>query len=228
MTFELGIYLRMKQTGTITVLISFILIVACGGILPKGKPSPPLKRYALEYTAPAFKGLPRLDAAIRVERFSIARIFDSRAMLYRPEPHLYAEYHSFVWIANPADMITDFLVRDLQSSGLFTAVFPHGSPEQPRFLLEGGVSEFFENDERGARAVLSVNATLLDLASKNLGGKIVFQKSYSVSEPVKKTPGTFAAGMSAAAAGLNTELILDVHKAIQSRCPEPRVDTNKP
>jgi ABC-type uncharacterized transport system auxiliary subunit len=218
----------MKRANTIVVLIGFMLVVGCGSILPKGKPSPPLKRYALEYTAPAFKGLPRLDAAIRVERFSIARIFDSRAMLYRPEPHRYAEYHSFVWIANPADMITDFLVRDLQSSGLFTAVFSHGSPEQPRFLLEGGVSEFFENDEREPRAVLSVNATLLDLASKSLGGKIVFQKSYSVSKQVKKTPGAFATGMSAAAAELNAEIILDAYKAIQNRCSEYRVDTDKP
>ncbi len=204
-------------------LIILSILAGCSGWLPKGKPSPPLKRFTLEYPSPVFDGLPRSEATLRVERFSSASSIDNQSMLYRPAPYRFSVYNFQIWIADPADLVSDFLVRDLQGSGLFQAVFPPQCPEEARFRLEGALLEFFENDASGRGvAVISLNAILLDTDRGEIDRKVVFQTGYSFAELVEKNADSLAQGMSAAMGKLSSKLIADIYAAVQKRCSEFR------
>ncbi len=207
----------------IALFIVSLLLLGCGGWLPKGKPSPPLKRFTLEYPPPVFEGWPQSEAALRVERFASASSINSRNMLYRAAPYRMAVYNFQIWIAEPADLVFDFLLRDLQASGLFQAIFAPQWPEEARFRLEGALTEFYENDETGrGAAVISLNAILLDMEQTEIDRKVVFQADYSFSEPIEKNAESLAEGMSAAMGRLSSQLISDIYAAVQRRCPGSR------
>jgi hypothetical protein len=54
-----------------------------------GKPAVMVEQYALEYPPPAIKNLSPIDAVIRLDRFSVAQIFNHVKMVYRQKPTHY-------------------------------------------------------------------------------------------------------------------------------------------
>lgn len=199
----------MKKLAGILSLA--LLLSACIG----GKNSTPtVAQYTLEYSTCPVEGLSRLDHLIKVERFSVARNFNSPAMVYRPEPFRLAVYNYHRWRVNPGDMVTDCLIRDLRNAGIFRAVLSCEDAGDARFLLQGGVEEFLEMDDKdGWKAALGLNVTLLDMTRREVTKRIVFQKSYRMMEPIEEqTPRGLARGMSGAMAGLSKRLIKDIYR----------------
>lgn len=175
-------------------------------------------RFVLNYPPPApSRVIHPVNEAIRVERFSVAHMFDTTAMIYAPEKYHFEAYQYSRWRVGPGDMISDFLIRDLRSSSLFKAVFPFSSDEQTRYVLDGSVREFFETDENSrSDAVLVVDATLFDNKEKELTKRIVFQKTYQRASSVEeRTPEGFAKGMSSSAAAFSEELMKDIENVLR-------------
>ncbi len=197
------------------IFLCFLLVQGC---LPAGNAVRPIEFYMLEYEPPASKGA-QVDAAVKVERFSAGRLYDSAAMVYRPGSYKVASYNYHKWRASPGDMVSDYLVRDFQSSGLFRAVFSYRQPEAARFVVGGTVEEFAEIKENGAwEARLGLRVTLLDRSRADLTEQVVIQKVYRVSEAMRgESPEAFAAGMSAAMAQASAEIIADVNSATSRR-----------
>lgn len=184
-----------------------------------GKPAVTVDQYTLEYPPPALAGLAALEQGLLVERFSVAQDLNSQAMVYRPSQYQRQVYAQHRWRVNPADLCTDYLLRDLRASGLFKAVFSYQTPGAARFRLEGAVEEFLENDEPGGpRAVLSVNLTLLDLSFPDLPRRLVFQRTFQESAPMPRVGAAeLAQAMSQAFAQFSQRAITDVHQAIKGR-----------
>ena len=63
----------------------FLLSCAFGG----GKPAIMLEQYALEYPPPSLQDLNRIDEVLRVERFSVAQIFNNAKIVYREKSYNY-------------------------------------------------------------------------------------------------------------------------------------------
>ncbi len=201
-------------------LMASLALAGCSGILPQaGKPSPPVKRFALEYATPAAAEAAPLDAVVKVERFSAVGMLNGRAMLYRSGDYRFDLYNYYVWIDNPADMICDSITRDLRDSGLFRAAFSFRSPEQGRFRMEGALLRFFEDDEKGA-AVIELSITLFDVLSADTGRKIVFQKNYEVWQAGGRSADALAAALSAATREISGRIIQDVRAAAGKRLAE--------
>jgi cholesterol transport system auxiliary component len=178
-----------------------------------------VEQYTLEYPPPALAGSSPLEQGLSVERFSVAQDLNSQAMVYRPLDFQRQVYSYHRWRVNPADLCTDYLLRDLRASGLFKAVFSYQAPGAARFRLEGALQEFLEKDEAaGAQAVLSLNLTLLDLNFPDLPRRLVFQRTYEQSAPMPR-PGAaeLAQAMSQAFAQLSQKAIADVHQAMRGR-----------
>ena len=197
------------------VLLCFLLVPGC---FPAGTEVRPVEFYVLEYASPSPKGA-QVDAAVRVDRFSAGRLYGSAAMVYRPESYKVASYNYHKWRASPGDMVSDYLARDFQNSGLFRAVFSYHQPEAARFVVNGSVEEFAETRENGAwKARLGLRVTLLDRSRPALTEQVVVQKDYRVSEAMGgESPEAFAAGMSAAMAEASAEIIADVNSAVGRR-----------
>lgn len=184
-----------------------------------GKPSVMVEQYALEYPPPTTQSLSPTDEVIRLERFSVAQIFNHVKMVYRQKPYQYNDYAYHRWRANPGDMLGDNLLRDLRAAGIFKSVFSYRDMENASLLLKGGVGEFYESDEKdGRKAILSVHITLMDTTSRELTKQIIFQKGYRYEEPVtEKTVRGFVQAMSMAADKLSGQVITDIREAIRNR-----------
>jgi len=193
----------------------FLCFLLAQGCFPAGNTVRPIEFYVLAYTPPAPKGAP-VDTEVKVDRFSAVRLYDSGAMVYRPESYKVASYNYHKWRASPGDMVSDYLARDFQNSGLFRAVFSYHQPEAARFVVEGTVEEFAEERENSAwKARLGLRVTLLDRSRAALTEQVVIQKEYRVSEATRgESPEGFAAGMSAAMSKASAEIIADVNSAI--------------
>jgi ABC-type uncharacterized transport system auxiliary subunit len=194
------------------VLLSFLL----SGCIGRGKPSPMVETYAFEYPSPTFGNLSRQEQTIKVERFSVAKAYNTVSMVFRPEAFKLETYASSRWIVNPGDMASDYLLRDLRNSGLFRAAFSYREYEDARFVLEGGLEEFLEVDEGKERsAVLTLSVNLLDLSRTGTPSRLVFQKKYRSVEPILDAdPAGLARAMSNGMGKVSAQVIKDVYDAV--------------
>ncbi|MBI5522711.1 MAG: membrane integrity-associated transporter subunit PqiC [Desulfarculus sp.] len=207
-----------RRALALACLLALALSLA-GCLGGAGKPAVTVEQYTLEYPPPALGGLAALEQGLVVERFSVAQDLNGQAMVYRPSEYQRQVYAQHRWRVNPADLCTDYLLRDLRASGLFKAVFSYQSPGAARFRLEGAVQEFLESDEpAGPRAALSINLTLLDLSFPDLPRRLVFQRTYQESAPMPRVGAAeLAQAMSQAFAQFSQKAITDVHQAIKGR-----------
>lgn len=207
----------MKTLIKYLFMISLVLSLAACSF--GAKPAVMVEQYALEYPPPSVQSLSPTDAVIRLERFSVAQIFNHVKMVYRQKPTHYNDYAYHRWRANPGDMVGDNLLRDLRSAGIFKSVFSWRDAGNTPFLLKGGVGEFYESDEGdGRKAILSVHIILIDTTSRELIKQIIFQKNYRCEEPVtEKTVQGFAQAMSRAVERLSGQVITDIRETIKKK-----------
>lgn len=211
----------MRKYGGPFVKLKFIflLLMLASGCNLGAKPAYLVNQYTLEYPSPVLKEMAQINELIKVERFFVAQIFDSVAMVYKEGPNLRNIDVYNRWRIKPGDMVTDYLVRDLRNSGLFRAIFSYNDSKETRYLLEGQVDEFLEvNEKDGRKAVLSLNVTFLDLKKKEILDRVIFQRDYKLIEPVaEKTPEAFAQGMSKAMEKFSNQLISDIYQVLKNR-----------
>lgn len=210
---------RRWKSGWICFIVLIVFIVP--GCIKLARPAATIERHIFEYSPPALSDLSPLNRMVKVERFSVARAYNSLDIVYRPEPNTLDTYAGNRWIANPGDMVSDFLLRDLRSSKIFRAVFSYRDLEDARYVIEGSIEEILERDEAKSRsAVLTVNVTLLDLSRTGMENRVLFQKEYRISEPLKTpSPSGLAQAMSLAMARLSETVIRDIHETVQSTGP---------
>jgi ABC-type uncharacterized transport system auxiliary subunit len=197
--------------------------VLLGSCFPGSKPPYVVQFYTLEYPSTISIGL-TLKEAVRIGRFFMVQSYNTSAMLYRPKPYEVAAYNYHRWRTNPGDMVTEHLLEDFRSSGLFHAVFSYRHPENVRFVVDGDVGEFLEAKVgAGWEAALSMEVSLRDTATPEAGKEILFQKRYRTVEPlIKESPEEFARGMSRAMARVSGEILGDVYAAVKARADDGR------
>ena len=211
---------RHKIRSLAMAAAGVFLLSGCFG----GQPGRMTEQYAFDYAPPEQKALTMLPETITVERFSAAQLYNSTAMVYQEGPGQRDQYVYHRWRINPADLVSDYLLRDLRSANLFKGVFNYRSSESSRFQLEGDVEEFQELIEKeDHRAIVSLNATLIDTARTGLPDRILFQKNYMIEEPIEENnPAGMAKGMSQAMAKVSKLLLSDIF----SMCKQPSRKVN--
>jgi ABC-type uncharacterized transport system auxiliary subunit len=198
----------------IAAAISLCLLAGC---LPGAKAPLLVDQYTLEYAPPVKSTAAPYNSSIRVDRFAVAQVYNASSMVYRPNPYRLATYGDSRWRVNPADMVTDYIVRDLRATGAFLGVFSYRDIETARFTIEGGVEEFLEVDEGSTgKAVLSLNIILIDTTETEITKRIIFQKTYRATEPLKEqSSAAFAQGMSAAVKSLSEQALKDISESVR-------------
>jgi ABC-type uncharacterized transport system auxiliary subunit len=196
-------------------LICFFVFQGCAN---SGKPRYEVENYLLDYTAPAFENKVQLDTTIRISRFTIASAYNTQSMIFRTNDYALDSYNYNRWAVNPADMTADTLLRDMQVSGLFRAVFSRYTVEETRFLIQGGINDFFLRiGENGKVAVISMEITLKDTLRQEATKRIVFQKKYSREELLTdQSPHGYCQAMSKALKNLSQQITTDVYQAINA------------
>jgi cholesterol transport system auxiliary component len=185
------------------------------------KPNNKVSLYTLEYASPAANDLKPLPLVLRVERFSASPLYQTENMVYREKPFKKESYSFYQWRAKPEDMVSYFLMRDLQQSGLFKAVLPAASALPATHLVFGNVEEFLEADQEPAwQAVLAVTIVLRAQKEPDIMKSILLQKTYAVTETCKlKNPQAVAEAMSRAMVQVSQQIIRDIHQALVITTP---------
>jgi ABC-type uncharacterized transport system auxiliary subunit len=204
-------------TGTKLGVSALLCVLLLAGCFPGSKPYT-VQFYSLEYLSSTPTDV-ALNELVRIGRFPAAPSYNTSAMLYRPEPHKVATYNYHRWRTNPGDMVTEHLLNDFRSSGLFHAVFSYRDAEEVRFVVDGDLEEFLlSRTGQGWEAVLSVEMSLRCTDKTVPNRKILFQKRYRTAEPLtKESPEEFAGAMSRAMARVSAEIIDDVCASIKAR-----------
>jgi ABC-type uncharacterized transport system auxiliary subunit len=207
---------RLAIRRWLPLLFMALLVVGLGGC---GKPPMLVNQYLLDYPPPVPAGPAKIPAPLKVELFSVAQAFNTNAMVYQPRPFESQVYNYSRWRANPGNLVTDYLIRDLRESGRFAAVLGPESGAKYRFKIEGGVAEFQEVDAPEVwQASLALTVTLLDTDKEEIPQRVVFQKTYRVQAPLPdKTPQGLAQGMSQAMAQASARIIADTCEAARTR-----------
>jgi ABC-type uncharacterized transport system auxiliary subunit len=194
-----------------------LLVIGLTGCIGGGAPAPHVRQYILEYPPPSGGKVSGTEAVLKVERFTAARVNAGPAMLYRQGPFRRDAYHDRRWRVAPADMVTDFLLRDIRHAGLFRAVLSARDPEETRFVLSGWLEEFSEAiDGDRRKAVLAATVTLLDLSVREISGRVLFQRNYRCEAPIVLAgESDLAEAMSRAMSQFSTQVIADIASALK-------------
>lgn len=198
-----------------TIIYCCILMLFLGACLTLRQPGNKISHYTLEYDAPKTEGLSPLPYTLRIERFTVAPVYNTSRIVYRDASFKREEYEYHKWRSNPGDLIPSFLGRDLRQSNLFQAVLPSGSGASAMFVVEGSVDEFLEWESLDRwEAVLSCTLTVITKQEADITKKIILQKTYTVRKPCEhKNPRSLASAMSTAMAELSAEAVKDIYTA---------------
>ena len=147
---------------TVKLVCIILVLSVISGCFGKQRPPVKIDYYTLEYESNKFNGLKPTPFVLRIDRFSVAPIYNSSNIIYKTGQFKRDAYNYHKWRANPGDMVTSFLSRDLKNSSLFKAIFEPGSRFSSSHVISGTVDEFFEQDDKDSwKAVLCVTITLI-------------------------------------------------------------------
>lgn len=195
------------------VAVCFLGLSGC--IFPT-QPDITVTQYTLTYQPPGNYQLDWLPGAIRISRFTSAREFNTQSMLFSPGPGMQQAYNYSHWRVFPADLIGDFLTRDMRQAGLIKVT----GTEFARFRLDGAVDEFWRVDWPGASRVrMVITCTLIDRqAERNITEQLMFQRTYIQEMSVDDdSPLSMALAMSRAMAAFSRQIQDDIYTVIQER-----------
>jgi ABC-type uncharacterized transport system auxiliary subunit len=197
------------------MLVSLFLITGCAG---SGKPEYNVDNYLLSYPAPSWNKTDKLNTTVKFNRFSIAAAYNSANMIFRNDPYSFDSFNYSRWAVNPADMIADSLLRDMRESGYFQAVFSRYEGDEGRFLVSGGIEEFYLlMDKNNKTAVIGITISLKDTSEKETGKKIIFQKKYVREEPLQESsPRGYCQAASQAMRVISQQITDDVYAAVKT------------
>ncbi len=175
--------------------------------------------YTLEYETPMPKDPAPVNEIIRVFRFDVAPAYNTNQLVYRDQAYKRQTYHYHKWRANPADLVSYYLARDLTQSGLFKAVLTYDSKIPSTCLLEGTLDEFYEWDMTPSwMAALTVTVTLMAENEPDITRRVLLQKTYRAREPCEqKNPRFLAEAMSRAMARISGEIMHDIHARLKTK-----------
>ena len=198
------------------MIFFLIMVIFFGGCVSTQNPAAKINYYTLEYDSPALKDLPTLPFVLRVERFNVTPLYNSHKIIYSDQPFRRNEYGYHKWRANPGDLVTYFLARDLRHSALFKGISVMESRMSYSYAITGAVDEFYELDSKQTwEAVLAFTITLTRENEPDISKRIIFQKRYHTRETcLKKSPQGLAEAMSKAMKKLSHSVITDMHGAL--------------
>jgi ABC-type uncharacterized transport system auxiliary subunit len=199
--------------------ILMILSFLAAGCATSGKPQYDVEKYLLQYPAPSWEKQDELAVSVKFNRFSIAAAYNSTSMIFRNDDYSIDSFNYSRWAVNPADMIADRLLADLRGSGLFQTVFARYETDEGRFLISGGIEEFYlRMDKNSKTALISITISLQDSSAKETGKRMMYQKKYTREEPLQdSSPRGYCEAASRAMKIISRDITSDVYAAVKTR-----------
>ncbi len=135
-----------------------------------------INRYAIDFKAKK-TSFTNIGKSIYVETPDMNKSFNTNSILYTLKPHLFEEYAKNRWIDLPSNMIHNYLIEAIESSGIYTATLSKRSNLTFDYNLKTNVINLYHLVEGSkSYAVLKIK---FDLVSNN-----ELLKSYSYDKKI--------------------------------------------
>lgn len=192
------------------LILSFLLATGCASLR---QPPKSISFYTLGYDAPQPVAANPKPAVIYLKRLQGLPPFSSRQIIYGTSRCKRNVYHYHQWIADPADMVTALLARDLRHTHIADAVVTAPGELPITNRLTGTLNDFYEYDGKsGWKAEISL--TLLFTRERADGSQeFIFQKTYRATRPLaQKNPLGLSQAMSRALSDISARLAADINR----------------
>jgi ABC-type uncharacterized transport system auxiliary subunit len=198
--------------------VALICLLLLAGCIGNASAPAAVYYYTLDYKSDAPSPPSRLPLVLRINRFSVSPPYNTQRMVYAEKNlhrNTYAYHH---WIAQPGELLSYLLARDLSATNGFRAVLPADATQPATHEVFGWVEEFVEIDHHNPwQASIRVHITLVSAAEPDVSRRIVMQKRYHrQTECNAKTPAALAQAMSLAVASMYQEVVHDIHSHLKT------------
>lgn len=201
-----------RETPIVLGMIFACMLVLTGCIGNASAPST-VYYYTIDYDSEAPSAPSRLPVVLRVNRFSASPPFNTQRIVYA-EKNLHRNTYTYHhWIAQPGELLSYLLARDLDYCDGFLAVLPADATQPATHDVYGWIEEFIEIDDHNPwQASISVHITLASALDPDASRRILMQKHYRQKAECKaKTPAALAQAMSAAVAFIYKDVVRDIY-----------------
>lgn len=173
----------LPSTFDSTLFLQLAIVIfgglALSGCLPTKQAPLKIDYYTLDYPPPQSPtSIAPLPVILEVNRFSSAPEYRTEKIVYQEQKGTISAYAYHRWRATPADLLTYYLARDLQSIGSLQAVTNPAATLTPTHRLEGVVDKFLEVDaDSHWQAILSITITLIKTGEPDVSRQVLAQQA---------------------------------------------------
>jgi ABC-type uncharacterized transport system auxiliary subunit len=132
------------------------------------------------------------------------------------------------WQDNPADMITELVLRDLDNAGLFEKTVDQLSTTRYRYALEGVIRNLQGVVRNGSSsALIEIEATLIDFDAPLGTDKNLLKKTYRIETPsTNDKPESMVAAFNQGLREFSAQLRKDIRAVLVRRSPKMKRQTD--
>lgn len=206
----------MRREIPIVLAMTLICLLNLTGCVGNASAPSTVYYYTLDYNSEAPNAPSRLPVVLRVNRFSVSPPFNTQRIVYA-EKNLHRNSYTYHhWIAQPGELLSYLLARDLDYCGGFRSVLPPDATQAATHDVYGWVEEFIEIDDHNPwQASIRVHITLASTLDPDVSRRILMQKHYHQTADCKaKTPAALAEAMSVAVASIYKEVVHDIYSRL--------------
>ncbi|MEI8181472.1 MAG: ABC-type transport auxiliary lipoprotein family protein [Desulfomonile sp.] len=174
--------------------------------------------HALEYPSPSRTKEPQspISETLMIYKFLLSPSVESDSLVISESKGQDQLVRLHRWQENPADMVTDLILRDFQESGFFGTTVDQLSNTRYRYALEGTITNLrgILRDNK-AVALIEVDATLTDFDPPAGAKKNIMTRRYSIEAPSSKSdPASIVRALNLALKDLSERLRNDVGEVL--------------
>lgn len=154
----------MKNTRLFVLALTSLLLLACGGV-------PQTYYYRVDHAEGQTQNnhTSSVPYIIGVSQFSADALYESDRIVYRDSPYEAQFYNYRRWIAAPKKIVTENVLKQYQSSGVFRRVVRIPSALKIDYILQGSIYAFEEWDQENEWfGLVTVNFMLQDAATDEI------------------------------------------------------------
>lgn len=180
---------EMGRAGRMLLATSLLILVSACAFRSGER----MTYYGLDYPYPGTD--PQTTHAspetLMIYRFLLSPRVEIDSLVISDPKSTKPSYWPHRWQENPADMVTDLLLRDFRNSGMFETTVDQLSDARYRYALEGTIT-----DLRGivggdkAKALLEADVTLIDFNPAPGAKRIILKKRYKIEVPSEDETAT--------------------------------------
>ncbi len=193
-----------------------LFIVASGCSLKTGNT---VIYHTLDYPPPEKEFRTPIPQTLMVYRFLLAPDVESDSILTSRPKGAEKSVRIHRWQENPADIVTDIVLRDLDASGLFRKIVDQLSNVRYRYALEGTLRHMHVLIKNGqASAVVELEVVFTDFEAPRAAEKDLLKKTYKVEIPSKDASAeSILAAFNAGVKQISAVLRTDIHSLLEKR-----------